>query len=66
MDLLPTLSLDPSTQSPCDAPIKPAEGCRSGGGANQLVMLAGCWHLPEVEAPARVSELIETHLCVGS
>ncbi len=28
-----------------------------------LVMLAGCGHLPEVEAPARVNGLIERHLC---
>ena len=27
-----------------------------------LVVLAGCAHLPEVEAPARVNELIEEHL----
>jgi pimeloyl-ACP methyl ester carboxylesterase len=28
----------------------------------KLVMLAGCGHLPEVEAPARVNDLIEQHL----
>ncbi|MBV9014926.1 MAG: alpha/beta hydrolase [Alphaproteobacteria bacterium] len=28
----------------------------------RLVVLAGCGHLPEVEAPARVNELIEQHL----
>src|SRR5215469_3995170 len=31
-----------------------------------LVMLPRCGHLPEVEAPARVNELIEQHLCAGS
>ena len=31
-----------------------------------LVMLAGCGHLPEAEAPARVNEVIEQHLCAGS
>ena len=30
-----------------------------------LVMLAGCGHLPEAEAPGRVNELIERHLCAG-
>jgi pimeloyl-ACP methyl ester carboxylesterase len=28
----------------------------------RLVMLAGCGHLPEAEAPAQVNELIEQHL----
>jgi 3-oxoadipate enol-lactonase len=28
----------------------------------RLVMLAGCGHLPEVELPSRVNELIATHL----
>jgi pimeloyl-ACP methyl ester carboxylesterase len=32
----------------------------------RLVMLAGCGHLPEVEAPARVNELIEGHLCASA
>jgi pimeloyl-ACP methyl ester carboxylesterase len=32
----------------------------------KLVMLAGCGHLPEVEAPVRVNELIEQHLCAGA
>jgi hypothetical protein len=27
---------------------------------------ASCGHLPEAEAPARVNELIEQHLCAGS
>jgi pimeloyl-ACP methyl ester carboxylesterase len=31
-----------------------------------LVMLPGCGHLPEAEAPARVNELIEQHLYAGS
>ena len=31
-----------------------------------LVMLPSCGHLPEAEAPARVNELIEQHLCAGS
>ena len=31
-----------------------------------LVMLPGFGHLSEVEAPARVNELIEQHLCAGS
>ena len=31
-----------------------------------LVMLRKCGHLPEAEAPARVNELIEQHLCAGS
>ena len=34
--------------------------------AARVVMLAGCGHLPEVEAPARVNELIKKHLCAGS
>ena len=32
----------------------------------RVVILAGCGHLPEVEAPARVNELIEKHLCADS
>jgi pimeloyl-ACP methyl ester carboxylesterase len=32
----------------------------------KLLMFAGCGHLPEVEAPARVNELIERHLCACS
>jgi pimeloyl-ACP methyl ester carboxylesterase len=32
----------------------------------RLVMLAGCGHLPEVEAPARVNELIKKHLYADS
>ena len=28
----------------------------------RLVMLAGCGHLPEVEFPARVNDLISAHL----
>jgi pimeloyl-ACP methyl ester carboxylesterase len=31
-----------------------------------IVMLPSCGHLPEAEAPARVNELIEQHLCAGS
>jgi outer membrane receptor protein involved in Fe transport len=31
-----------------------------------LLMLPGCGHLPEVEAPTQVNELIEQHLCAGS
>jgi pimeloyl-ACP methyl ester carboxylesterase len=31
-----------------------------------LLMLAGGGHLPAVEAPARVNELIERHLCACS
>ena len=31
-----------------------------------LVMLPSCGHLPEAEAPARVNELIEQHLCADS
>jgi pimeloyl-ACP methyl ester carboxylesterase len=30
-----------------------------------LVMPPSCGHLPEAEAPARVNELIEQHLCAG-
>jgi pimeloyl-ACP methyl ester carboxylesterase len=32
----------------------------------RLVTLAGCGHLPEVEAPQRVNELIATHLAAGA
>jgi pimeloyl-ACP methyl ester carboxylesterase len=32
----------------------------------KFLMVAGCGHLPEVEAPARVNELIERHLCACS
>ena len=32
----------------------------------KLLMVAGCGHLPEVEAPVRVNELIERHLCACS
>lgn len=32
----------------------------------RLVMLPGCGHLPEVEAPARVNELIEEHLSAST
>jgi pimeloyl-ACP methyl ester carboxylesterase len=35
------------------------------GGA-RLVTLAGCGHLPEVEAPQRVNELIAAHLAAGA
>ena len=31
-----------------------------------LLMLPGCGHLPEVEAPTQVNELIEQHLCADS
>jgi pimeloyl-ACP methyl ester carboxylesterase len=30
------------------------------------VVIAGCGHLPEVEAPDQVNNLIEAHLCVGA
>jgi pimeloyl-ACP methyl ester carboxylesterase len=32
----------------------------------RLVLLPGCGHLPEVEAPARVNELIEEHLSAST
>jgi pimeloyl-ACP methyl ester carboxylesterase len=32
----------------------------------KLLMFASCGHLPGVEAPARVNELIERHLCACS
>src|SRR4029079_5984934 len=32
----------------------------------RLVVLAGCGHLPEVEAPAQVNELIVGHLCASA
>jgi pimeloyl-ACP methyl ester carboxylesterase len=35
------------------------------GGA-RLVTMAGCGHLPEVEAPQRVNELIAAHLAAGA